>query len=101
MAIRKNDDIDLSNNNCDCLNTYINDCAHMIFKSDKFTLTVAEGLNLNGLTPIPPYEQLVDIYNNISKAKLAVEKAKLENENLLITINEKLDELKNLKQSSN
>ena len=100
MAIRKNNNIDLSNNECDCLNTYTNDCSHMIFKSDKFTLTVAEGLNLNGLNPIPPYEQLVDIYNNISKAKLAVEKAKLENENLLITINEKLDELKNLKQSN-
>ena len=78
----------------------MNDCRHMIFKSDKFTLKVAEGLNLNGLTPIPPYEQLVEIYNNISKAKLAVEQAKAENMALLEQINSKIDELQRIKTNN-
>lgn len=95
LAVRKNDDLDI-NNMCDCYPNSMNDCAHMIYKSDAFYLTVAKGLDLNGLTPIPPYEQLVDIYNNISKAKLAVEKVKLENMQLLETINQKLDELERL-----
>jgi hypothetical protein len=73
----------------------------MIFKSDSFILNVAEGLALNGLTPIPPYEQLVDVYNNISKAKLAVEKAKAENMQLLENINKKIDELKKYGQQNN
>ena len=62
----------------------------MIFKSDKFILKVAEGLNLNGLTPIPPYEQLVEIYNNINKAKLVVEQAKADNMKLLDDINDRI-----------
>ncbi len=93
VAIRNNSEIDINSNKCDCYPDSMNDCAHMIFKSDSFYLNVAQGLSLNGLTPIPPYEQLVDIYNNISKAKLAVEKAKVENMQLLETINQKLDEL--------
>lgn len=93
IAVRKNDSIDISTNACDCYPSSTNDCAHMIFKSDKFTLQVAEGLSLNGLTPIPPYEQLVDMYNNIGKAKLAVEKIKAENQALLDEINNKLDKL--------
>ena len=92
MALRKSD-IDISSNSCDCYPTSSNDCSHMVFKSDKFTLTVAEGLSINGLTPIPPYEQLVDMYNNLNKAKLSVEKAKLENEALSNTISEKLEEM--------
>lgn len=96
LAIRKNDKIDINSNICDCIPNSSDDCANMIFKSDVFILNVAQGLNLNGLTPIPPYEQLVDIYNNISKAKLAVEKVKLENMQLLETINQKVDELERL-----
>lgn len=93
IAVRKNDDIDMFINKCDCFSNSSNDCSQMVFKSDMFILQVAEGLSLNGLTPIPPYEQLVDVYNNISKAKLAVEKAKVENMQLLETINQKLDDL--------
>jgi hypothetical protein len=96
LAIRKNDNIDINSNNCDCQFSSSDDCSNTIWKSDVFKLTVAQGLNLNGLTPIPPYEQLVDIYNNISKAKLAVEKTKVENSQLLETINQKLDELERL-----
>lgn len=96
VAIRKNENIDISSNLCDCIPNFSNDCANMIYKSDVFFLNVAQGLSLNGLTPIPPYEQLVDIYNNISKAKLAVEKVKLENMQLLETVNQKIDELERL-----
>lgn len=93
VAIRKNDEMNINNSKCDCLMNSSDDCAHMIYKSDVFKLRIAEGLSLNGLTPIPPYEQLIDIYNNISKAKLAVEKAKVENMQLLETINQKIDDL--------
>lgn len=96
LAIRKNNNFDTNSTNCDCYPNSINDCTNMIFKSDAFKLNVAQGLVLNGLTPIPPYEQLVDIYNNISKAKLAVEKVKVENTQLLETINEKIEELERL-----
>ena len=96
LAIRKNENIDITSNTCDCIPNSSNDCANMIFKSDVFILNIAQGLSLNGLTPIPPYEQLVDIYNNISKAKLAVEKVKLENMQLLETINQKIDKLERL-----
>lgn len=95
VATRNRDNMDINSNLCDCVASSSNDCAHFVFKSDKFTLNVAQGLNLNGLTPIPPYEQLIDVYNNISKAKLAVEKVKAENTQLLETINAKLDELQN------
>lgn len=90
LATRKNENIDTSTNTCDCYPDSTNDCRHMIFKSDKFTLKVAEGLNLNGLTPIPPYEQLVEIYNNINKAKLVVEQAKADNLKLLDIINDRI-----------
>lgn len=93
MALRKNDSVDLSSENCSCYPVSSNDCSNMIFKSDKFNLVVAEGLNINGLTPIPPYEQLVDMYNNINKAKLSVEKSKLENEMLANVINDKIDQM--------
>lgn len=93
MALRKNSGIDISNGDCSCYPTSSNDNSQMIFKSDKFNMTVAEGLNINGLTPIPPYEQLVDMYNNLSKAKLSVENAKIENENILNTIEEKINQL--------
>lgn len=93
LAFRKNDSIDINANSCDCYPTSTNDCSTMLFKSDKFTMIVEEGLNINGLTAIPPYEEIVDMYNNLNKAKLAVEKAKFENENILNTINEKLNEI--------
>lgn len=100
LAVRKNNNTDISSNSCDCYPSSSNDCSQMIFKSDSFSLTIAEGLSLNGLSPIPPYEQLVDVYNNISKAKLAVEKAKAENMQLLETINQKIDELQKLTTNS-
>lgn len=93
MALRKNEGIDIMADMCGCYPTSSNDCSHMIFKSDKFNLIVAEGLNINGLTPIPPYEQLVDMYNNLSKAKIAVEQAKIENENVATTIDDKIQQL--------
>ncbi len=100
MALRNNSDIDISSGNCNCYPTSSNDCSNLIFKSDKFTMKVAEGLNINGLTPIPPYEQLVDIYNNINAAKIMVEKTKLENEQLLEIINTKIDELQRIGNQS-
>lgn len=99
LATRKNEN-NIINNNCDCFSNSMNDCRHMIFKSDKFTLKVAEGLNLNGLNPIPPYEQLVEIYNNINDAKLSVEKAKADNLSLLDKINERIDELQRIKTNN-
>lgn len=96
VAVRKNDAIDINANLCDCQLDSSDDCSKMVWKSDSFKLTVAQGLSLNNLTPIPPYEQLVDIYNNISKAKLAVEKAKLENMQLLDNINQRIEELERL-----
>jgi|GEM_PF-4598643 len=95
IAIRKNDELDLALNNCDCYPSSTNDCQHMIFKSDKFTLKVAQGLNLNGLTPIPPYETLVDMYNNIGKAKLIAEKSTFDNMKVADSIDEKIKELQN------
>lgn len=98
IAIRKsNDDL----NNCDCQFTSSNDCTDMLFKSDSFSLKVAQGLNLNGLTPIPTYEELLDSYNNLTKAKLAVEKAKADNENVVNALDQKIQELQNNKYLTN
>lgn len=97
IATRKNNEINVALGACNCFMGTSDDCTTMIFKSDEFTLNVAKGLNLNGLNPIPPYEQLVDIYNNISNAKLEVEKAKVENEEILNKIEEKIEELQKLK----
>lgn len=95
IALRKSANDSSFECNCQPINS--NDCSNMVFKSNKFNMAVAEGLNINGLTPIPPYEQLVDVYNNISKAKIAVEQAKLDNEKILESINEKITELQNIK----
>ena len=89
IAIRKNEKI----NNCGCLVTYSNDCSTMLFKSDKFTLTVGEGLNISNLTPIPPYETLLDMYNNLNKAKMSVETAKVENQQISDNIENNIDAL--------
>ena len=97
MALRKNDTLDL----CECTPSSTNDCGNMIFKSDKFNLIIAEGLNINGLTPIPPYEQLVDMYNNMAKAKIALEQSKLDNENIANSIDEKIQHLQNSEYLNN
>ena len=96
IAVRKNENIDINANLCDCKFSSSDDCTKLVWKSDMFKLSIAQGLSLNGLNPVPPYEQLVDIYNNISKAKLSVEKVKVENSQLLETINQKIDELQRL-----
>ena len=91
IAARKDENAEL--NDCDCYPSYSNDCSQLLFKSDSFKLKVAEGLNLNGLTPIPPYEQLMDMYNNLTKAKLSVEQAKADNEMVANAIDEKIKQL--------
>lgn len=98
VASRKN-----SNNisNCNCGPQYSNDCSTMVFKSDTFTLKIAEGLNLNGLTPIPTYEVVSDMYNNLTQAKYIVEQSKAENQDLAEAIEHKLDELKTGQSSLN
>lgn len=96
VVVKNNDNIDINANLCDCQFGSSDDCSKMVWKSDSFKLIVKQGLNLNNLSPIPPYEQLVDIYNNISKAKLSVEKAKVENEQLLQTVSQKIDILQQL-----
>lgn len=92
MALRKNGGIDLDEGTCGCYPISSNDCSNMIFKSDKFLLKVAEGLNINGLTPIPPYEQLVDLYNNLSKAKLSIELSKADNQRISDEISGKISD---------
>ena len=91
VAARKNDSTQLTN--CDCAPISSNDCSNLVFKSDSFNMIVKEGLKLNGLTPIPPYEQLVDMYNNLEKAKMLVEKSKLENQHIAEKINDKIEDL--------
>ena len=91
VAARKNDNTSLTN--CDCTPISSNDCSDLVFKSDSFNMIVKEGLKLNGLTPIPPYEQLVDMYNNLEKAKMLVEKSKLENQHIAEKINDKIEDL--------
>ena len=91
IAARKDENSEL--NDCDCYPSYSNDCSQLLFKSDSFKLKVGEGLNLNGLTPIPPYEQLMDMYNNLTKAKLSVEQAKADNELVATAIDEKIKQL--------
>jgi len=91
VAARKNDNAQLTN--CGCTPISSNDCSNLVFKSDSFNMIVKEGLKLNGLTPIPPYEQLVDMYNNLEKAKMLVEKSKLENQHIAEKINDKIEDL--------
>lgn len=95
IASRKN----LNSSNCGP--QYSNDCSTMIFKSDSFTLKVAEGLNLNGLTPIPTYEVVSDMYKNLTQAKYIIEQSKAENQELAEAIEHKLDELKTGQSSLN
>ena len=90
-----------NDNGCDCYPDRSDDCAHMVFKSDEFKLTVKQGLNLNGLTPIPTYESVADMYNNLSKAKLAVEKAKADNMAVANTIDEKINKLQSTEYKEN
>jgi len=95
-ALRRNESIDLQESNCDCYPQSSNDCSHLVFKSDKFCLKVAEGLSLNGLSPIPPFETIVDMYNNIQRAKNSVEIAKSNNEQVADSIAEKINDLQQL-----
>ena len=67
---------------------------NFVFKSNAFGLVVAEGLNTCGLSPIPPYEQLQEMYKNIEDAKNEVEKAKKDNLAILAQIEIALDSVK-------
>ena len=101
VVVRNNETIDINSNLCDCQFSSSDNCSKMIWKSDMFKLHVKQGLNLSSLNPVPPYEQLVDIYNNISKAQLSVEKAKMENNQILETVKQKIDELQRLSTENN
>lgn len=59
-----------------------------VWYSDEFHLTVAPGMNKAGLTAIPTYEELQDMYKNIAEAKAEVEKAKADNEKKVIAMQE-------------
>lgn len=63
-----------------------------LFESKPFTLKVAEGLNLNGVSPIPTYEELQNMYKNMNDAKLEVENAKASNQRILDAIQSALNE---------
>lgn len=62
-----------------------------VFMSSPFSLTVAEGLNTGGISPVPPYEEIKRMYNEIETARLEVEKAKKDNERILQAIVQALD----------
>lgn len=62
-----------------------------VFKSNAFTLEVAQGLNIGNMSPIPTYEELQKMYNNIDNAKAEVDKAKEDNEAILQAIQKALD----------
>lgn len=59
-----------------------------VWYSDEFHLTVAQGMDKAGLSPVPTYETLQDMYKNINAAKAEVENAKSDNEKILIAIQE-------------
>lgn len=61
-----------------------------VFESNSFKLTVAQGMDKGGLSPVPTYEELQHMYANIRNAKSEVEKAKADNERILIAIQEAL-----------
>lgn len=91
-AMRKGSNEDVLEN-CNCGTTSYNDCSDLVFLSDKFNLTVGEGLSLNGLTPVPPYEEVLEMYNNISKAKMVLEQSKLDSQNMANVIDDKIKQL--------
>lgn len=91
-ATRKGQNSDVLDN-CNCGTSSSNDCSDLVFLSDKFTLTVAEGLSLNGLSPIPPYEEVLDMYNNLANAKIVLEQSKLDSENMANVIDDKIKQL--------
>ena len=65
------------------------------FMSSPFTLTVAPGLDIGGLSPIPTYEELQQMYCNINLAKAEVENAKKSNEQIYQSIQAALREVYN------
>ena len=70
-----------------------------VFKSNAFTLTVAEGMNLGGLSPMPTYEELQQMQRDIDAAKAEVDKAKQDNERILASIKESLDARQQVNQA--
>lgn len=66
-----------------------------VFKSSPFTLTVAEGLNIGGISPVPTYEELQEMYCNINKAKAEVDAAKRDNEQIYQAIQAALQQVNN------
>lgn len=61
-----------------------------VFKSSPFHVTVAQGLDTAGISPVPTYEELQDMYCNINAARAEVEKAKKDNNAILEAIKEAL-----------
>lgn len=70
-----------------------------VFKSQSFSLRVDEGLNLGGITPVPTYETLQQMYKDVEAAKAEVDKAKLDNEAILRAIQEALNTQQQLNQA--
>ena len=66
-----------------------------VFKSDAFSLDVAPGLEVGGLSPIPTYEELQEMYCNINQAKAEVENAKKSNEQVYQAIQAALQNVYN------
>lgn len=65
------------------------------FMSSPFQLTVAPGLEVGGLSPIPTYEELQEMYCNINMAKAEVENAKKSNEQIYQSIQAALQQVYN------
>ena len=65
------------------------------FMSAPFTLEVAPGLDIGGLSPIPTYEELQQMYCNINMAKAEVELAKKSNEQVYQAIQAALQQVYN------
>lgn len=70
-----------------------------IFKSNKFTLHVDEGLNLGGVTPVPTYESLLEMQSQVEAAQKEVDNAIASNEKILAAIQEALNAQKQLDQA--
>lgn len=70
-----------------------------VFKSNKFTLRVDEGLNLGGVTPVPTYESLLQMQSEVEAAQQEVDNAIASNEKILSAIQEALDIQKQLNQA--
>lgn len=60
------------------------------FMSDSFKLRVDKGIDCSNCSSIPPYEELIEMYKNLADARAAVERAKEDNEAILISIEDAL-----------